>query len=65
MTGPQTAPERLPLTIICRNCESRIRRAIRCPRCKACPICVDKGMLSNFPIGVIPCYNCNPDGMDL
>jgi hypothetical protein len=49
--------------IVCRNCKADIPRAIRCCECHECPICCGKGFLRDGE-GVIPCYNCNPDGME-
>ena len=52
----------LPFNIVCRACNKKTQRRMRCLHCDKCPICADKGFLRDDE-GVIPYYNCNPDGM--
>lgn len=53
--------EQLSAELECRACHKKARREIRCQHCSACPVCADMGFLRSDD-GVIPCYNCNPDG---
>lgn len=55
--------DELPPNLKCRACGEQTRREIRCQHCQECPVCAGKGFLQS-PVGVTPCYNCNPDGME-